>query len=194
MKSAAAWVDDTPVDREALAAILKCDDLAPAQRAIVRARGYVAQGTTSTDVKALRENLDSLRSALARMQRTLGFMDGNDHFLDEHYCITNDGDTALMALRQRTGSTSGFSALVQRMAAAVDDYAQESAQEATQGRSADGSHTLAICELAELARSHGVKVTSSRGSRFPRLVALVFPELGKDPRRAIERALEKTTQ
>jgi hypothetical protein len=192
MKTAFTWTDETPVDREALAAILKCDDhtLDLAQRAIVRARGYLAPDS-NTDVKELRKSTDVLRGSLSKMRLALKHMDGADHFLDDEFAIENDGDTTLMALRQRTGASSGFAAMVEHMARAVAAFEQESLQPAQKGQHTDGKHTLAILELAQFVRQHvpGLPVTHTARSRFPRLVALALPGITESSTTTIRRAL-----
>lgn len=195
MRSVAKWIDPRPADPVELALILHCKPDAPiiarAQQAIRRGAGFLG-APAHQGVKELRENLDSLRAALDRMQRTVRFMEGEDHFLDEHYLHVS-GDHYLMELRQRTGASSGFSAVLERMAQAVDDCASESAQEARQGRNEDGSHTLAIAELIHFARAEGIKVTHTRGSIFPRLVALAYFTPDSTRTAAIKRAIEATT-
>jgi len=189
--------------RKRLAVILKIkpdsDVMHRTEEAIYRAYGLADLPGSSTNLEALKENLKSLESALqkiqggfGKMQKTLKHMD-NAHFIDDHYCLANEGDTYLLELASARGS--GFSIAIEQMLNAVRDFEKESCVAAGKGRHTDTRFTNALIHLADFFAEEfpTMKVSCNKGARFYTFAAwfLSLHSGVKSPRRHIENAIQK---
>lgn len=191
----------TDEHRKTLAKILgiECgsDLMKKTEAAIMYAYALADPPSTSTDLTDLKANLKSLKGGLhkiqnsfEKIQHTLRFMD-NDHFIDDHYCIANDGDTYLMHLAK--GGQSGFGEVVNRLLNAVRDFESESCITAGKGRTHDTRFTHALVGLADFftAAFPDRELSRNRGTVFANFAGW-FLQLHPgmtSPRRHIETAL-----
>lgn len=199
MKSVTRWTDTklTRAQRDTLAQILKIgpDDslMDQAERAIAEANRRCSPPGNSTNLTELKENLNSLSSALKRIQRTLRHMD-TAHILDDHYCLANDGDTSLMQIRQTHQADSGFAVVASNMLAAVESFQEESVVPTGKGRHADTRFTHALLALADYfeAAFPNHKLSHHKRSAFANFAGwyLEQHDPGADPQRHISTALK----
>jgi hypothetical protein len=197
----------TDQHRAELAEILSIDPdgdvMKQTEVAVYRAYALANVPSTSTDLTDLKTNLKSLESGLNKIQKSfqkiqhaLRYMD-NAHFIDDHYCLANDGDTYLLELALAQRKDSGFEVVVGRLLNAVQDFEKESCVDAGSGNHKDTRFTNALMVLAdffEVTFPHR-KLTESDGSVFGNF-AKWFLKLHsglKSPRRHIGNALEART-
>jgi hypothetical protein len=170
------------------------------EKALFRSHALANPPSTSTDLTKLKDNLRSVGNSLKRIggqfekiQSTLRNMD-NAHFLDDHYCIANDGDAYLLQLAAAEDKDSGFGIVIERLVEAVKDFEKESCVDGSKGRLKDTRFTGALVELADFfaVTFPEKKVSNNKGTVFKNFAGWylsLYPGM-TSPKRHIDNALE----